>query len=84
VGHLRHHPIVIVGLAAKPLIEGSQASLWVVAGSLIVGSGYMWSADQMGRHKRGEDDVPHGGCRTARPPLHGPPPGDIGRTSYLP
>ncbi|MFD4553000.1 undecaprenyl-diphosphate phosphatase [Streptomyces sp. NPDC058469] len=50
-------PIVIVGLAAKPLIEGSLASLWVVAGSLIVGSGYMWVADQMGRHKRGEDDV---------------------------
>ncbi|MEV7731514.1 MULTISPECIES: undecaprenyl-diphosphate phosphatase [unclassified Streptomyces] len=50
-------PIVIVGLAAKPLIEGALASLWVVAGSLIVGSGVMWAADQMGRHKRGEDDT---------------------------
>ncbi|MCX4852792.1 undecaprenyl-diphosphate phosphatase [Streptomyces canus] len=50
-------PIVIVGLAAKPLIEGPLASLWVVAGSLIVGSGVMWAADQMGRHKRGEDDT---------------------------
>ncbi|MBW8818650.1 MAG: undecaprenyl-diphosphate phosphatase [Streptomyces sp.] len=50
-------PIVIVGLAAKPLIEGSLASLWVVAGSLIAGSGVMWAADQMGRHKRGEDDT---------------------------
>jgi undecaprenyl-diphosphatase len=50
-------PIVIVGLAAKPLIDGPLASLWVVAGSLIVGSGVMWAADQMGRHKRGEDDV---------------------------
>ncbi|MET7619102.1 undecaprenyl-diphosphate phosphatase [Streptomyces sp. NPDC005408] len=50
-------PIVAVGLAAKPLIEGSLASLWVVAGSLIVGSGLMWAADQMGRHKRGEDDT---------------------------
>src|SRR5882757_9533957 len=50
-------PIVIVGLAAKPLIEGTLASLWVVAGSLIVGSGLMWAADQMGRHKRGEDDT---------------------------
>jgi undecaprenyl-diphosphatase len=50
-------PIVVVGLAAKPLIEGSLASLWVVAGSLVVGSGFMWAADQMGRHKRGEDDV---------------------------
>jgi undecaprenyl-diphosphatase len=50
-------PIVVVGLAAKPLIEGPLASLWVVAGSLIVGSGFMWAADQMGRHKRGEDDT---------------------------
>ncbi|MEU5482459.1 undecaprenyl-diphosphate phosphatase, partial [Streptomyces mirabilis] len=50
-------PIVIVGLAAKPLIDGALGSLWVVAGSLIVGSGVMWVADQMGRHKRGEDDT---------------------------
>ncbi|MFF4016178.1 undecaprenyl-diphosphate phosphatase [Streptomyces sp. NPDC001843] len=50
-------PIVAVGLAAKKLIEGPLASLWVVAGSLIVGSGVMWAADQMGRHKRGEDDT---------------------------
>jgi undecaprenyl-diphosphatase len=50
-------PIVIVGLAAKPLIEGPLASLWVVAASLIIGSGVMWAADQMGRHKRGEDDT---------------------------
>ncbi|MBW8738789.1 undecaprenyl-diphosphate phosphatase [Streptomyces turgidiscabies] len=50
-------PIVVVGLAAKPLIEGPLASLWVVAASLILGSGVMWAADQMGRHKRGEDDT---------------------------
>ncbi len=50
-------PIVVVGLAAKKLVEGPLASLWVVAGSLIVGSGVMWAADQMGRHKRGEDDT---------------------------
>ncbi|NEA68870.1 undecaprenyl-diphosphate phosphatase [Streptomyces sp. SID12488] len=50
-------PIVVVGLAAKPLIEGPLASLWVVAASLIVGSGVMWAADQMGRHKRGEGDT---------------------------
>ncbi|MDN3024180.1 undecaprenyl-diphosphate phosphatase [Streptomyces sp. S.PB5] len=50
-------PIVVVGLAAKPLIEGPLASLWVVAGSLLAGSGVMWAADQMGRHKRGEDDT---------------------------
>ncbi|MFF4521175.1 undecaprenyl-diphosphate phosphatase [Streptomyces bluensis] len=50
-------PIVVVGLAAKPLIQGPLASLWVVAASLIVGSAVMWAADQMGRHKRGEDDT---------------------------
>ncbi|MEU6288071.1 undecaprenyl-diphosphate phosphatase [Streptomyces sp. NPDC005047] len=50
-------PIVLVGLAAKPLIKGPLASLWVVAGSLIVGSGVMWVADRTGRHKRGEDDT---------------------------
>ncbi|GKQ36420.1 undecaprenyl-diphosphate phosphatase [Streptomyces sp. A012304] len=50
-------PIVAVGLAAKPLIQGPLASLWVVAGSLIAGSGVMWAADQIGRHKRGEDDT---------------------------
>ncbi|MGW4822454.1 undecaprenyl-diphosphate phosphatase [Streptomyces sp. NPDC004227] len=50
-------PIVVVGLAAKPFIEGPLGSLWVVAGSLIAGSIVMWCADQMGRHKRGEDDT---------------------------
>ena len=50
-------PVGIVGVAAKPLIDGPLASLWVVAGSLILGSGVMWAADQMGRHKRGEDDT---------------------------
>ncbi|MEV7277469.1 undecaprenyl-diphosphate phosphatase [Streptomyces sp. NPDC093111] len=50
-------PIVLVGLAAKPLIDGPLASLWVVAGSLIAGSGVMWAADRLGRHKRGEDDT---------------------------
>ncbi|MFH9979240.1 undecaprenyl-diphosphate phosphatase [Streptomyces sp. NPDC017179] len=50
-------PIVVVGLAAKPFIEGPLGSLWVVAGSLIGGSAVMWCADQMGRHKRGEDDT---------------------------
>ncbi len=50
-------PVVAVGLAAKPLIDGPLASLWVVAGSLIAGSGLMWVADRLGRHKRGEDDT---------------------------
>ncbi|WP_405798200.1 undecaprenyl-diphosphate phosphatase [Streptomyces sp. NBC_01506] len=50
-------PVVVVGLAAKPLIDGPLGSLWVVAGSLVVGSGLMWAADQVGRHRRGEDDT---------------------------
>ncbi|WP_460368566.1 undecaprenyl-diphosphate phosphatase [Actinocorallia lasiicapitis] len=50
-------PIVIVGIAAKPLITGPLASLWVVAGSLIVGSGVMWYADRVATLKRGEKDV---------------------------
>jgi undecaprenyl-diphosphatase len=50
-------PVVLVGVAAKPLIDGPLASLWVVAASLVVGSGFMWYADRVGRHKRGEDDI---------------------------
>ncbi|WP_328917207.1 MULTISPECIES: undecaprenyl-diphosphate phosphatase [unclassified Streptomyces] len=50
-------PIVIVGLAAKPLIDGPLGSLWVVAFSLIGGSVVMWCAEQMARFKRGEDQV---------------------------
>ena len=50
-------PIVIVGLAAKPLIDGPLGSLWVVALSLIGGSIVMWDAEQMARFKRGEQDV---------------------------
>jgi undecaprenyl-diphosphatase len=50
-------PIVVVGLAAKPLIDGPLGSLWVVAGSLIAGSIVMWAAEQMARFKRGEQDV---------------------------
>ncbi|MEV6010993.1 undecaprenyl-diphosphate phosphatase [Streptomyces sp. NPDC051976] len=50
-------PIVVVGLAAKPLIDGPLGSLWVVAFSLIGGSIVMWAAEQMARFKRGEDQV---------------------------
>jgi len=50
-------PIVAVGLAAKPLIDGPLGSLWVVAFSLIGGSAVMWAAEQMARFKRGEYDV---------------------------
>jgi len=50
-------PIVIVGLLAKPLIEGPLASLWVVAASLIGGSAIMWFAERNARFERGEADV---------------------------
>ncbi|WNI14563.1 undecaprenyl-diphosphate phosphatase [Actinacidiphila sp. ITFR-21] len=50
-------PIVVVGLAAKPLIDGPLGSLWVVAFSLIGGSVVMWCAEQMARFKRGEEQV---------------------------
>lgn len=50
-------PIVVVGLAAKPLIDGPLGSLWVVALSLIGGSIVMWAAEQMARFKRSEQDV---------------------------
>ncbi|MCF2530409.1 undecaprenyl-diphosphate phosphatase [Yinghuangia soli] len=53
-------PIVIVGIAMKPLIHGPLASLWVVAGSLIVGSGVMWYAEVASgtrARRRGEDEV---------------------------
>ncbi|MEV6386127.1 undecaprenyl-diphosphate phosphatase [Streptomyces sp. NPDC051773] len=50
-------PIVVVGLAARSLIEGPLASLWVVAGSLIVGSAVMWVSEQVGRRRRAEADT---------------------------
>ena len=50
-------PIVIVGILAQELIKGPLASLWIVAGSLIVGSGFMWLAERLGSQKRGERDV---------------------------
>lgn len=50
-------PIVVVGLAAKPLIEGPLASLWVVAASLIGGSFVMWLAERMARFDRAEADI---------------------------
>ena len=50
-------PIVVVGIAAKKLIEGPLASLWVVASALIVGSGVMWFAESRATQKRGEQEV---------------------------
>lgn len=50
-------PIVLVGVLAKSLIAGPLASLWVVAGSLIVGSAYMWFAERRATQMRGEGDI---------------------------
>jgi undecaprenyl-diphosphatase len=50
-------PIVIVGILAQALIKGPLASLWIVAGSLIVGSGVMWLAERLATQKRGEQEV---------------------------
>lgn len=50
-------PIVIVGLAAKSLIDGPLASLWIVAASLIVGSGVMWYAERKATQWRGEPNI---------------------------
>jgi undecaprenyl-diphosphatase len=50
-------PIVLVGILAQDLIKGPLASLWIVAGSLIVGSGVMWLAERRGTQQRGEKEV---------------------------
>ncbi|MEC3976198.1 undecaprenyl-diphosphate phosphatase [Amycolatopsis sp. H20-H5] len=50
-------PIVAAGLLFQPLIKGPLASLWVVAGSLIVGSALMWGAERVGKLNRGEADI---------------------------
>lgn len=50
-------PIVAVGLAAKPLIEGPLAGLWVVVGSLVAGSAWIWWAERRATQRRGEDAV---------------------------
>ena len=47
-------PVVIVGVLAKPLLDGALASLWVVAISLVVGSGLMFIADRRGKRDRAE------------------------------
>jgi len=50
-------PIAVVGLAAKPLIEGPLRSLWVVANALIVWSAAMVYAEYAATQKRGEKDL---------------------------
>lgn len=49
-------PLVVVGVLAKPLIDGRLASLWVVAASLVAGSAYMWWAERSPAQNRGEED----------------------------
>ncbi|RJL22738.1 undecaprenyl-diphosphate phosphatase [Bailinhaonella thermotolerans] len=50
-------PLVAVGFLLKSLITGPLSSLWVVAASLIIGSGLMWSAERAATLKRGEGDI---------------------------
>jgi undecaprenyl-diphosphatase len=50
-------PLAAVGILAKPLIEGPLASLWVVAGSLVLGSLYMATADRRAARAPGRDTV---------------------------
>ena len=50
-------PIGVVGLAAKPLIEGPLRSLWVVATSLVLWSAVMWWAERSPSQKKGEADL---------------------------
>jgi undecaprenyl-diphosphatase len=50
-------PVAIVGLVAKPLIEGGLRSLWVVANALIAWCLVMVYAEYMATQKRGEGDL---------------------------
>lgn len=50
-------PVVVVGVAAKPLLDGPLASLWVVAASLVAGSALMFAADRRGSGRRSEDSI---------------------------
>jgi undecaprenyl-diphosphatase len=50
-------PIGVVGLAARPLIEGPLRSLWVVAIALIAWSAVMWLAERDPSQKKGEADL---------------------------
>jgi undecaprenyl-diphosphatase len=50
-------PIGIVGVAAKPLIEGPLRSLWFVAGGLIAWSAVIWWAERNPSQKKAEGDL---------------------------
>lgn len=59
-------PLVVVGVAAKSLIDGPLASLWVVVASLVLGSAYMWVAER--RSARRPVPAVAGRHRTPEPP----------------
>jgi undecaprenyl-diphosphatase len=50
-------PVAVVGLGAKPLIEGAFRSLWVVAGALIAWSAVMVLAEARGKQVRHEEGL---------------------------
>jgi undecaprenyl-diphosphatase len=50
-------PIAVVGLVAKPLIEGALGSLWVVGNALIAWCLVMVFAEYRASQKRGEADL---------------------------
>lgn len=50
-------PVAVVGLVAKPWIEGSLRSLWVVAIALLAWSPVMWIADRVINNRRTLRDV---------------------------
>ena len=50
-------PIAVIGLLAKPFIEGPLRSLWVVAAALILWSGAMIFAERAATQLRHEDSV---------------------------
>lgn len=50
-------PIVVVALAAEPLITGPLRNLWVVAAALILWSGVMWWAERNPRQKLEDEDL---------------------------
>ena len=50
-------PLAAVGVLAKPLLDGPLASLWVVAGSLVLGSLYMRLGDRRSERSEGRLDI---------------------------
>ena len=57
MGRLRNDPRCRRGTCGQAADRRASGSLWVVAVSLICGSSLTWAADQMGRHRRGEEET---------------------------